>query len=72
MAPWSGNTHRVAGLERKEGAFELAVGRRTAWLATNVISGGFSIRIARVAKLGDQASITRAAYPAAEESPRTK
>jgi hypothetical protein len=35
--------------------------RRVAWLATNVISGGLSMRIARVIVLGAQASSTRAA-----------
>ena len=33
--------------------------RRNAWLATDVILGGFSIRIARVMTLGDQTSSTR-------------
>jgi hypothetical protein len=32
--------------------------RQVAWLASNVISGGLSIRIARVMVLGAQASST--------------
>jgi hypothetical protein len=35
--------------------------KRVAWLATNLISGGFPMWIARFRTLGDRASSTRAA-----------